>query len=1371
MPAHGGGGGASIRLDVSHAFGSLGAGLGNFRDVALFGDEAGRCLITPVGRHVALRHVETGEATFLLGGQKAEAVTACAISHDKSLLAICEFASKESPQASVAVYDLRQEPLGTEPLNTGEPMGRSAGKVVAAGFSCDQQSRYLCFICAGAEYSVVVFDWRADKIVVGHALPSPADRVLFAPNDANLVSVSGACGLRLVRLSNVASKSRDAAMKLMPPFSGVAEGVRINDHSWAEPIGGHLVACDAEGPVYVLDAATNTVISTIEKVFLDGSDPSSTLPLSLRCFSQGFLVGGGEGTVAIWERIDSPPTSDGAASGPAVEYKHARTAQVRETNAGTCSLDFSGSEEFVVFGFRSGDVGVLQTAALYTAEYAELQCAVVNGGFHSGPVIALDVAAQRPLVVSACRQDWSIRLWNYATKTCELQWKSPGEPPLGVALHPLGYIVAVSFQNRVCFFYALINGLKPYREIPVSGCRLLRFSNGGHLLAAATGGDILIISTRDLKPVAMLQGEGVDSKSASIVSLCFRQGKDGKFDHLGEDKAADGLLYACSAGGGVAEWDTQTWQRNSMQSPMSREFICAAAGQDGVALVSAKSGSKAFVQRLLAGILESEQELPEKGVRVTAMCCHPASGAMFWATSSGRVWCYTAATAPAPGTTQGVVMAQPLAEQGLHQGPINCICLSPDGQTLLTSGEDGAIFTLAITGLAATTGGEDQGGGGEVQSQRMFNMGETVLLERREIQQRNAELNKLRDDHAMLSTRLVEESSRLEAECEQRLAEARQKDQAEIAELQRRCSALALATEAKVRDGKRIAATMKASHEQAAEQLSGLYQRKLEYESDRYVDTEAEHYGLKDQIKTLREKNDLELQENARAFQAELSRQLEEKELEVQKHKDIIAFTQQRFDKMLDQEQNEHNLEIAETKMSRYEDLEKLRQTEIKLRREQEALLEGLNMMEKDRASSEKKHHEAVTNIGLLQTQKDELTRTVKSLHSEAKERESTLSDKEMKIDTYSAKVSKLKKFKHVLDSQLLDITDQLEPKNSMIGQLNEHLHELEGEFENQLAIQRSIEGQIDQHMQQIAFLRSEEKDLREEVSDKDRLITRFTEDLHSLVTKCHDVKTWPEGIRKMYHTYVCKQTDTDDRLPIEECQRNMRLLERQVASLAVKGWQAKATCKADERRKAHEGAVLIAELNELRVSRQHLNMKIKGLQVALDRLNKEMAAEAAAGGTSTLVFAATGAADKTRAPEPGAVLRPDGAGGPPALGIEDEAALSPPPALLPKSPRGSLPGPRQRSTALPEQRKARSSSVVGGLATAKRSPSLYADMTGMDALSATLDTNSQQLNAQKDANRRLRAELESLTRDRAGAISFSAAGRRQYQKQVRGAR
>ena len=48
-----------------------------------------------------------------------------------------------------------------------------------------------------------------------------------------------------------------------------------------------------------------------------------------------------------------------------------------------------------------------------------LRYEILEGGFHSGKIAAIDIATQRPIIASCSRDDLTVKIWNYLTLKCE----------------------------------------------------------------------------------------------------------------------------------------------------------------------------------------------------------------------------------------------------------------------------------------------------------------------------------------------------------------------------------------------------------------------------------------------------------------------------------------------------------------------------------------------------------------------------------------------------------------------------------------------------------------------------------------------------------------------------------------------------------------------------------------------------------------------------------------------------------------------------------------------------------------------------------------------------------------------------------------
>merc|ERR1719421_1849892 len=114
--------------------------------------------------------------------------------------------------------------------------------------------------------------------------------------------------------------------------------------------------------------------------------------------------------------------------------------------------------------------------------------------------------------------------------------------------------------------------------------------------------------------------------------------------------------------------------------------------------------------------------------------------------------------------------------------------------------------------------------------------------------------------------------------------------------------------------------------------MKGTYDKKITAEADRYLAVESTLKTLEKRIEVMREDSEAQLEQVRLGLQEDLRRQVQEKEAEIQKLKDLLAFSKHRFDAMLDQEGMEYDYEITELKRQSQEELEQQRMIEAKPR-------------------------------------------------------------------------------------------------------------------------------------------------------------------------------------------------------------------------------------------------------------------------------------------------------------------------------------------------------------------------------------------------------------------------------------------------------
>merc|ERR1719456_1495020 len=447
-------------------------------------------------------------------------------------------------------------------------------------------------------------------------------------------------------------------------------------------------------------------------------------------------------------------------------------------------------------------------------------------------------------------------------------------------------------------------------------------------------------------------------------------------------------------------------------------------------------------------------------------------------------------------------------------------------------------------------------------------MADVVLVYRSDFQKQDEKIEMLTGDLATLQGALSSQVEEIRKECDERTSMARRSDQEEISELRQRYDGLMQASQAKEREHLRIIKSLEASHCSAAEQLESLYEKKIAHDADRYNELQEDRTRLEGSIEQMRGELQKEFDREKHVIQQEWQKQMDDKQLEVNKLKDRMAYLEHRYEAMLSMEEADHELETEKRKMEFDVELKTQVKKETLMRKEQDSLIRGLDMMMKDKEKVAKEQADAAHQIRRLATEGEELKRQVQGLQKERKQQEKRITD-------YKQKVSTLKKFKYVLDFRLREVSESLMRKERQIEQLKAQLQDTEAEFEKQLNTQQHLQQTMELRNQKIAQLQEEVKKQESSVKAK---------------------------VKKLYHKYVKKERTTakSDTRGVEEITKQMGLMEKKITSFAVKSERAELACKTDTQRKALENSLLIHELNELRYEKKNLESKLRNYELQM---------------------------------------------------------------------------------------------------------------------------------------------------------------------------
>lgn len=120
------------------------------------------------------------------------------------------------------------------------------------------------------------------------------------------------------------------------------------------------------------------------------------------------------------------------------------------------------------------------------------QAEAVHADFHQHAITGMDVCLRKQLIVTTSQKH--IKIWNYHTKSLEISHNcNAGEEACAVAFHPSGFHIVVAYTDKIQLMNVLSSDIKEYQTIPAKNCREIKFSNGGHMFAAAIGNGSIYI--------------------------------------------------------------------------------------------------------------------------------------------------------------------------------------------------------------------------------------------------------------------------------------------------------------------------------------------------------------------------------------------------------------------------------------------------------------------------------------------------------------------------------------------------------------------------------------------------------------------------------------------------------------------------------------------------------------------------------------------------------------------------------------------------------------------------------------------------------------------------------------------------------------
>lgn len=1078
-------------------------------------------IVYPAGTNTILWLAEKKEQKFFQGSDNTEGITCLAVNVTKRYLAVAE---KSFEGAFVTIFDL----VNAKKKRTLPCQEVDVAEYVWIAFSSD--SKYLLTQTGASasksgkhDWTLTYWMWDKQRAMasarVSNAAGAPIREVSFNPTDSTVVCVIGDGIFKFLQQKD--------GFKTLPVNAGKMQSFLC--HTWLSD-DKLLVACE-NGDLMLFDNAGEF----ITVLTCSPGDPRSvTVVLG---FSKGFVSGGDDGLIRVFEKSDDPKE----------HYRKSKSIQLD----GYCvkSLALSPSEDMLAVTTSNAQLFQLSLLGqdLVKADEAPVFEPVLTP-FHTNAILGMDVCTRKPLVVT-CGADHSVRIWNYLEKSSGVA-KFYNEEAYSVAFHPSGFHLIVGFADKLRLMNLLMEDIRQYKEVTIKQCRECRFSNGGQYFAAVSGQQIMVYKTYTCELVAKLSGH--NNKVRSIAWT-----------------ADDSTIVSTGADGAVYEYDILREGRrvgyDFVQKGISFSCVIVHTDPDVGANTMYVVGSDKLME-IHGG---RRQDAVEAGTTLGQIVLSNTSKTMFAAAAENG--------APAPIRCYKFPLDGYYAEFPCHAGPCLRMRITYDDNYLFTCSEDGCLFVFDVKKKDRMVAKRDK--------ENVLPFADEILVTRAFLDEKQTTVGELERQVDELSNQIEFQLRHRESFHKEEEVELDAKYTAEIEQERTKYDLLREEkTDMEMEYDENIK-NLQELHSKQIQDLEGTFQHKMMKEVGRYQqlakEREEMHRYWEAEYKNMMDKHRKALQEMQQDFAEKMER--DRKTIKnINNEKDMAERIHNETKNQLEQDTDKEIEELKEEKLARLEteknDKVRLRGQSGISKRHHEDLNRQMHKREEDLRLYQDEAKKKQEKIDQLQRESDHNK-------SQIKDRDRMIGDKEQKIYDLKKQNQELEKYKFVLDHKIKDLKAQIDPKNDDIAEMKQQIQKMDGELEDYHKQNKQLEVNIEGLGKKQQSLQEEIVTQRKRMLNCQTVIKRFKNDLHECVEFIQEPKKLRDSVNSLYKKYVpngIKKQELDADIQ-REYSRQKDYLEKSVESLKRKLLKDSDVHRLDNNCILHENVGLIREINELR--------------------------------------------------------------------------------------------------------------------------------------------------------------------------------------------
>ncbi|XP_077882207.1 cilia- and flagella-associated protein 57 isoform X4 [Ictidomys tridecemlineatus] len=907
-------------------------------------------------------------------------------------------------------------------------------------------------------------------------------------------------------------------------------------------------------------------VPSFEQIVTTSNHNQLVMPrvFAIAAYSKGFACSAGPGRVLLFEKIEEKDF-----------YRESREIRIpvdpqsndpsQSDKQDILCMCFSPSEETLVASTSKNQIYSITMSLTEISKGEPAHFEYLMYPLHSASITGLSTCIRKPLIAT-CSLDRSVRIWNYESNTLEL-FKEYQEEAYTISLHPSGHFVVVGFADKLRLMNLLIDDIRSFKEYSIRGCRECAFSNGGHLFAAINGNVIHVFTTTSLENITNLKGH-----TGKIRSIVWN--------------ADDSKLISGGTDGAIYEWNLSSGKRETECVLKSCSYNCVTVSPDGRIIFAVGS------DQTLKEIADSSvlREMSAFDVVYTAIVISHSGRMMFVGTSVGTI---RAMKYPLP-------LQKEFNEYQAHAGPITKMLLTFDDQYLLTTAEDGCLFTWKVF---------DKDGRG-IKREREVGFAEEVLVTKTDMEEKAQIMLELKTRVEELKMENEYQLRLKDMNYSEKIKELTDKFLQEMESLKTKNQVLRTEKEKQDISHRERIEDLLDKQNRELQDLECCNNQKLLLEYEKYQELQLKSQRMQEEYeKQLRDNDETKsqaLEELTEFYEAKL----QEKTTLLEEAQEDVRQQLREFEETKKQIEEDEDREIQDIKIKYEKKLREEKESNLRLKGE-------TGIMRKKFSSLQKEIEERTNDIEMLKGEQEKLQAVIRSLEKdiqglkrEIQERDETIQDKEKRIYDLKKKNQELEKFKFVLDYKIKELKKQIEPRENEIKEMKEQIQEMEAELERFHKQNTQLELNITELWQKLRATDQEMRKEKQKERDLEAVVKWFKTDLHNCVAYIQEPPLLKEKVRGLFEKYV-QRADMVEMAGLntdlqQEYARQREHLERNLATIKKKVLKESELHRTDYVRIMQENVSLIKEINELRRELKYTRSQVYDLEAAL-KLSKKI--------------------------------------------------------------------------------------------------------------------------------------------------------------------